>query len=111
MQAGDAVICEPVRTPVGRYRGRLAEVTATKLAATAIRALLERTEVEGEDVDEVLVWASAIRPARHRRSGVSQRWTQGSRSRSRGSRSTGAVAPASRRCCRPRCKSRPATAT
>ena len=55
MRAGDAVICEPVRTPVGRYRGRLAEVTATELAATAIRALLERTEVEGEDVDEVLL--------------------------------------------------------
>ena len=55
MQAGDAVICEPVRTPVGRYRGRLAEVTATELAATAIRALLERTGVEGEDVDEVLL--------------------------------------------------------
>jgi acetyl-CoA C-acetyltransferase len=53
MQAGDAVICEPVRTPVGRYRGRLAEVTATELAATLIRALLERTRVEGEDVDEV----------------------------------------------------------
>ena len=55
MRAGDAVICEPVRTPVGRYRGRLAEVTATELAATAIRALLERTGVEGEDVDEVLL--------------------------------------------------------
>jgi acetyl-CoA C-acetyltransferase len=55
MPAGDAVICEPVRTPVGRYRGRLAEVTATELAATLIRALLERTGVEGEDVDEVLL--------------------------------------------------------
>ena len=55
MRAGDAVICEPVRTPVGRYRGRLSDVTATELAATAIRALLERTGVEGEDVDEVLL--------------------------------------------------------
>jgi acetyl-CoA C-acetyltransferase len=55
MQAGDAVICEPVRTPVGRYRGCLSEVIATDLAATAIRALLERTGVEGEAVDEVLL--------------------------------------------------------
>ncbi len=32
----EAVICEPVRTPVGRYGGMFRDVTAASLAATAI---------------------------------------------------------------------------
>ena len=51
----DAVICEPVRTPVGRFGGVYKDVPATKLAATVIQELLKRTGVPGEKVDDVLL--------------------------------------------------------
>jgi acetyl-CoA C-acetyltransferase len=50
----DAVICEPLRTAVGRAGGSLREVTAAQLGATVIRALLERTGVAGDEIDDVL---------------------------------------------------------
>ena len=50
----DAFICDPVRTPIGRYGGALSTVRADDLAALPIRALLERNEkfesVQVEDV-------------------------------------------------------------
>jgi len=51
----DAVICEPVRTPVGRYGGVLREVPAADLAATVVRAVLERTGIPADQVDDVLL--------------------------------------------------------
>jgi acetyl-CoA C-acetyltransferase len=51
----DVVICEPLRTPVGRYGGSLKDVDAAALAATAIRGLLERTDLPGEAVDDVIL--------------------------------------------------------
>ena len=36
----DAVICSPVRTPVGRYGGALRDVDAETLAATVVSAVL-----------------------------------------------------------------------
>lgn len=51
----DAVICEPVRTPVGRYGGALRDVPAHTLAAIAIRGLLDRTGLAPEEVDDVLL--------------------------------------------------------
>ena len=39
----DAVICEPLRTPVGRYGVVFRNVPAEQLAATVIRGLLKRT--------------------------------------------------------------------
>src|SRR5581483_6908126 len=39
----DAVICEPLRTPVGAFGGSLKSVPAHQLATTVIRAVLERT--------------------------------------------------------------------
>jgi acetyl-CoA C-acetyltransferase len=51
----DAVICEPIRTPVGRYGGILKDVAVQELAATVIRALLERTGLDPERVDEVIL--------------------------------------------------------
>src|SRR6195952_598303 len=51
----EAVICEPVRTPVGRYGGVFRDVPAATLAATVIRGLLERTGLPGEAVDDVLL--------------------------------------------------------
>jgi acetyl-CoA C-acetyltransferase len=53
--ARDVVICEPVRTPVGRFGGMYRDVTATELAATLIRALLERTAITAADVDDVVL--------------------------------------------------------
>jgi acetyl-CoA C-acetyltransferase len=50
----EAVICEPVRTPVGRYGGVFRDVPAATLAATVIRGLMERTGLPGEAVDDVL---------------------------------------------------------
>ena len=38
----DAFICDPIRTPIGRYGGALATVRADDLAAVPIAALLER---------------------------------------------------------------------
>ena len=38
----DVFICEPVRTPIGRYGGALAKVRTDDLAAIPIRALIER---------------------------------------------------------------------
>jgi acetyl-CoA C-acetyltransferase len=51
----DAVICEPVRTPIGRFGGALKSVPTVELAATVIRALMERTGLPGEAVDEVVL--------------------------------------------------------
>jgi acetyl-CoA C-acetyltransferase len=49
-----AVICEPLRTPIGRAGGMFRDVTATTLAATVLRALVDRTGVAPDEVDDVL---------------------------------------------------------
>jgi acetyl-CoA C-acetyltransferase len=51
----DAVICEPVRTPVGGFGGSLRDVPAHTLATTVIRALMERTGLPPEAVDDVIL--------------------------------------------------------
>ena len=51
----EAVICEPLRTPVGRFGGVFRDVGATELAATVIRELVARTGLRGEDVDDVIM--------------------------------------------------------
>ena len=51
----DAVICEPVRTPVGGFGGSLRDVPAHTLASTVIRALMERTAIPPEAVDDVIL--------------------------------------------------------
>jgi acetyl-CoA C-acetyltransferase len=50
----EAVVCAPVRTPVGRYGGAFRDVPAQALAARAIEGLLERTGVEPTAVDDVI---------------------------------------------------------
>ena len=54
-QLREAVICEPVRTAVGGYGGVFRDVPATDLAATVIGAVLERTGVPVDAVDDVLL--------------------------------------------------------
>ncbi len=51
----DAVICEPLRTPVGGFGGSLRDVPAHELAATVIRGLLERTALPPDAVDDVVL--------------------------------------------------------
>ena len=47
----DAFICDPVRTPIGRYGGALASVRTDDLAAVPVAALLERNE----NLDPVMI--------------------------------------------------------
>ena len=64
--ANDIVICEPLRTPVGRFLGALAPLTATDLATTVLRELVERTGLQEGDVDDVILgngYASGENPA------------------------------------------------
>ena len=51
----DAVICEPVRTPVGGFGGGLRDVPGHELAAVVIKALLARTGLPPDAVDDVLL--------------------------------------------------------
>src|SRR6185437_7121269 len=51
----EAVICEPLRTPVGRFGGIFRDLEAATLASTVIAALIERTGLSGEDVDDVVL--------------------------------------------------------
>ena len=50
----EAVICNPLRTPVGRYGGVFRDITVTALAATVIEALLERTQLDPTEIDDVV---------------------------------------------------------
>ena len=50
----EAVICEPLRTPVGRHGGALKDLRAHELGALVVRALLERTGLAPGDIDDVL---------------------------------------------------------
>ena len=51
----DAVICDAIRTPFGRYGGALSAVRTDDLAAMPIRALMERNpRVDWQVVDDVI---------------------------------------------------------
>ena len=51
----DIVIVGAARTPVGSFLGAFATVPAHQLGATAIKAALERAQVAGAEVDEVIL--------------------------------------------------------
>src|SRR5271167_2755235 len=52
----DAFICDAIRTPIGRYGGVLSAVRADDLAATSIKALLERNpNADWSALDDVLL--------------------------------------------------------
>jgi acetyl-CoA acyltransferase len=51
----EAYICDPVRTPIGRYGGALAPVRADDLAAVPIKALIERNKlVDWGAIDDLI---------------------------------------------------------
>lgn len=51
----DAVICEPLRTPVGRFGGQFRDISAQALAGTVIAELVARTGISGADIDDVIL--------------------------------------------------------
>lgn len=51
----EVYIVSAVRTPIGAFGGGLAEVAATQLGAVAVKAAVERSGVNPEDVNEVLM--------------------------------------------------------
>jgi acetyl-CoA C-acetyltransferase len=51
----EAVICEPVRTPIGRYGGMFKSLTAVDLGSTALKGLLGRTGIASEAVQDVIL--------------------------------------------------------
>ena len=51
----EAVIVAACRTPIGRFQGALADFSAPKLGAVAIKEALRRAHLEGKDVDEVIM--------------------------------------------------------
>ncbi|MFK0089650.1 acetyl-CoA C-acetyltransferase [Pseudomonas sp. NPDC090755] len=50
-----AYIVSPLRTPIGKFGGSLAPLSAAELAAQVIRAVLERSQVPQHLIDEVIV--------------------------------------------------------
>ncbi|MDX1874617.1 acetyl-CoA C-acetyltransferase [Mycolicibacterium sp. 120266] len=53
--ADTVVICEPVRTPIGRYGGMFAALTAVELGVAALRGLLQRTGIPADAVEDVIL--------------------------------------------------------
>ncbi|WP_048601505.1 acetyl-CoA C-acetyltransferase [Rubeoparvulum massiliense] len=51
----DVVIVSAKRTPIGRFAGQLASLTAPQLGAKVIEAVLHDASVAGEHVDEVIL--------------------------------------------------------
>lgn len=51
----ETVICEPVRTPIGRYGGMFKALTAVDLGVTALKGLLERTGLSPDAVQDVIL--------------------------------------------------------
>jgi len=50
----DVVLAAPVRTPIGRFGGVLAPLTAADLGTAAAKAALQRAELEPECIDQVI---------------------------------------------------------
>ncbi|MGB8407482.1 MAG: acetyl-CoA C-acetyltransferase [Mycobacterium sp.] len=51
----EAVICEPVRTPIGRYGGMFKDLTAVDLGVAALQGLLVRTGIPVDAVQDVIL--------------------------------------------------------
>jgi acetyl-CoA C-acetyltransferase len=51
----EALICEPLRTPVGRFGGVFRELAVTELATTVIKEVLARTKLPLDSVDDVIL--------------------------------------------------------
>jgi len=61
-----AAIVSPIRTAVGKFQGALASMTAGELGAVVLKALVERTKIDPERIDDVIFaqgYASGEAPA------------------------------------------------
>lgn len=50
-----AVIVAALRTPIGRFMGGLSKMPATQLGATVIKAIIEQTKLDANEIDEVIM--------------------------------------------------------
>lgn len=55
MSNRDVVIVSAVRTAIGSFMGTLSNIPATELGAIAIKGALERANISGDQVDEVIM--------------------------------------------------------
>jgi acetyl-CoA C-acetyltransferase len=55
MSEREAVICEPIRTPIGRYGGMFKALSAVELGVAALKALLDRTGLAPDAVQDVIL--------------------------------------------------------
>ncbi len=51
----EAVILSAVRTPIGRFLGGLSSIPATKLGSVAVKAAVERSGADPNEIDEVIM--------------------------------------------------------
>lgn len=49
-----AVLCHPVRTPIGKFGGSLKDVAAPDLGAATVRAVIDRAGIQPDQVDAVV---------------------------------------------------------
>jgi acetyl-CoA C-acetyltransferase len=49
-----AAIVSPIRTPVGKFQGALSSMPAGEIGAVALKALIDRTKLDPERVDDVI---------------------------------------------------------
>lgn len=66
MNLREVVICDSVRTPIGKMGGALKNVTALELGVSVAKAILERNDLDGKFVDEIIIgqgYGSADAPA------------------------------------------------
>lgn len=54
MKFQEAYICEPVRTPVGRFGGAFKDLSAHQLGAAVVTGLLEKTGLPKDPIEDVL---------------------------------------------------------
>jgi acetyl-CoA C-acetyltransferase len=55
VSAREAVVCEPIRTPIGRYGGMFKSHSAVELGVAALTGLLDRTGVPHAAVQDVIL--------------------------------------------------------
>jgi len=51
----EAVVCEALRTPVGRFGGALRSVPAARLGALVVGELVQRADLSPQDIDDVIL--------------------------------------------------------
>ena len=51
----DVVITSALRTPIGKYKGSLKDISADKLGALVIKEAIFKSSLKGEDINEVIM--------------------------------------------------------